>query len=123
MGDTMTAVLRPEHIESVIEALPLQGRIMLHLLLLQYLDVRQEEIDYMAADRPDPRFQAGMKSQHPIISKETVEGIANRTAQYRSQARQKRERIWLQQESLRKLTTRTESLIRVAEDLLVTRFG
>jgi hypothetical protein len=119
----MVTVLTPEQIESVIQAIPLQGRIMLRLLLIQYLDITQEDIEYMAADRPDPRFQAGMKAQNPIISRETVQGIADRTAQYRSQVRQKRERIWLQRECLRKLIARTESFAALVERLLISQFG
>ena len=42
-----------EHIETAVQALPLQSRTMLQLLLLQYVDVTQDEIDYMATDQPD----------------------------------------------------------------------
>ena len=45
-----------EHIESALQALPIQNRTMIQLLLLQYIDVTQEEIDYMATDQPDSRF-------------------------------------------------------------------
>jgi hypothetical protein len=52
---TMTAPnpspLTPELIESVISGLPIQGRIMLRLILLQHFDVTDEEIQYMVADQ------------------------------------------------------------------------
>ena len=38
--------LTPELIESVISGLPIQGRIMLRLILLQHFDVTDEEIQY-----------------------------------------------------------------------------
>src|SRR5207244_12838303 len=97
----MATVLTPEQIEAVVHALPVQGRIMLRLLLLQYLDVTREEIEYMAADRPDPRFHAGEKPRTPYISRETMQGITDRVAQYRTRIRQKRERTWLQIECRR----------------------
>jgi hypothetical protein len=50
--------LTPELIESVISSLPIQGRIMLRLILLQHFNVTDEEIQYMTADRPDPRCVA-----------------------------------------------------------------
>src|SRR5437899_10788193 len=92
----MATVLTPEQIEAVVHALPMQGRIMLRLLLLQYLDVTREEIEYMAADRPDPRFHAGEKPKTPYISQETIQGITDRVAPYRTSIRQKRERTWIQ---------------------------
>ncbi|MER3425209.1 MAG: hypothetical protein C4293_20280 [Nitrospiraceae bacterium] len=119
----MLSALKQDHIESAINALPIQGRIMLRLLLLQYLDVTQEEIEYMASDRPDPRLQAGMKPSNWIISREAIQGIADRIAQYRSQIRQKRERLWLQGECLRKQIARREALCSIAEQLLSSRFG
>jgi hypothetical protein len=119
----MAAVLTQEHIESAIAGLPIQGRIMLHLLLLQYFDVPQEEIEYMAADRPDPRMAAGMKRIVSVISREAVQGIIDRVAQYRSQVRRKRERLWLQGECLARQIARSEALHAAAERLLLTRAG
>lgn len=119
----MPSTLTQEHIEATINALPIQGRIMLRLLLLQYLDVTQEDIEYMASDRPDPRLQAGMKPGNWIISREAIQGIADRVAQYRLQVRQKRERLWLQGECLRKQIARSEALCSIAEQLLSSRFG
>lgn len=119
----MAAVLSQAHIESTIAGLPIQGRIMLHLLMLQYFDVPQEEIEYMAADRPDPRMAAGMKRIVSVISREALQGIADRVTQYQSQLRRKRERLWLQGQCLERQIARTEALLAAAERLLTTRFG
>ena len=91
--DTPSAVvLSAEQVEAVINDLPIQGRTTLRLLLLQYLDITPEDIEYMAADRPDPRFQAGNQPKTPIITREAIQGITDRVAQYREWVRQKRER-------------------------------
>ncbi len=119
----MPAPLTIETIESVIAAMPIQGRIMLRLLLLQYLDPVPEDIEYIAADRPDPRFQSGVKSLVPVIARETVQGVADRVAQYRVRIRQKREQTWLQIECLRKQIAFGEALCAQAERLLSGRFG
>src|SRR2546427_2524117 len=119
----MATVLTPEQIEAVVHALPVQGRIMLRLLLLQYLDVTREEIEYMAADRPDPRFHAGEKPKTPYISQETIQGITDRVAQYRTRIRQKRERTWLQIQCLRSQIAVSGSLCSLSEQLLASRFG
>ena len=47
-----TSPLTVETIRSVVDAMPMQGRIMLRLILLQYFDVTDEEILYIVADRP-----------------------------------------------------------------------
>jgi hypothetical protein len=116
-------MLTPQLIDSVVSSLPIQGRIILRLLLLQYLDVTPEDIGYMAADRPDPRLQAGGKLQTPYVSRETLQGITDRVAQYRTHVRKKRERAWLQIECLQKLIAMTEFLQALAEKLLTSRFG
>lgn len=119
----MPNLLTRETIEATVNALPIQGRIMLRLLLLQHLDVIQEDIEFMAADRPDPRFQAGVKSTVTVIAKEAIQGVADRAAQYRTQIRQKRERMGLQIECLRQQIRYGELLCTEAERLLTTTFG
>lgn len=122
--DAPTAtVLSAEQVEAAVNDLPIQGRIVLRLLLLQYLDVTQEDIEYMAADRPDPRFQAGNQPKAPIISREALQVVADRVEQYRSRVRRKRERTSLQMECLRKQIALSESFCSLAEQLLVLRFG
>ena len=55
--DPMTTIASPaslltvETIRSVIDAMPMQGRIMLRLILLQYFDVTDEEILYIVTDQ------------------------------------------------------------------------
>ena len=119
----MPSVLTQEQIEAVIEALPIQYRIMIRLLLLQYIDVTKEEIEHMAGDRPDPRLQLGEKSIRQTLSLEMIQSVADRAEQYRAQVRQKRERIWLQTECLRKQIARGETVCRLAEDLMKSRFA
>ncbi len=119
----MSMALKKEHIESVVESLPIQNRIMIHLLLLQYLEVTQEDIEHIAGDRPDPRRQMGEKSPQHNLSRHAIESVADRVEQYRSQVRQKRERIWLQLECLRKQITDSEALYKLTEELLGSRFG
>jgi hypothetical protein len=119
----MATLLTVDQIESVVGALPPQGRIMLRLLLLQFLDLTQEDIEYIASDRPDPRFVSGAKSIVSTISRETIQGIANRVAHYRTQVRQRRERAWLRMECLRKQMAMDQTLGAVAERLLASRFG
>ncbi len=122
-GSAMSVALTAETIDSVITALPIQGRIMLRLLLLQYLDPVPEDIEFIAADRPDPRFQSGAKSLVSVIARETIQGVADRVAQYRAKIRQKREQTWLQIECLRKQIAFGEALCAQAERLLRERFG
>lgn len=118
-----SSLVTQDHIVSVIESLPVQGRIMLRLLLVQYLDVVPEDIEYIAADRPDPRFQSGFKPTVQTISRETLDSVADRVAQYRTQLRQKREQAWLQIACLRKQIALTELLCSVPSQLLTSRFG
>jgi hypothetical protein len=118
-----SSFLTPDQIEEVVNALPPQGRIMLRLLLLQYLDVTQEDCAYMAADRPDPRFHAGGKPLTSYISQETIQGLMDRVTHYRTQLRQRRERTSLQIECLTKQIAVTEALCTLAEQLLLTRFS
>ncbi len=119
----MSTVLTRELIESVVESLPIQRRIMIRLLLLRYLDPTQEDMEHIATDRPDPRMQLGVKPSRQVLSRHAIQSVADRLEQYRTQLRQKRERIWLQLECLRKQSGLSEALCRAAEELLATRFG
>jgi hypothetical protein len=125
----MTTIVSPpslltiEMIESVIAAMPMQGRIMLRLILLQYLDVTDEEILYIVADRPDPRCVAGTKPTNTIMTKESIKVVTDRRDQYRRQVRLKRERTWLQCDSLRRLAQLREAFAVRARTLLAERFS
>jgi mRNA-degrading endonuclease toxin of MazEF toxin-antitoxin module len=124
---TMTAPnpspLTPELIESVINGLPIQGRIMLRLILLQHFDVTDEEIQYMVADRPDPRCVAGSKPTHNILTQDAIRSIAEKRDQYLRHVRLKRERTRLQCDCLVKLMAIRTAMAERAADLLATKFG
>lgn len=117
------SLLTIDMIESVIAALPMQGRIMLRLILLQYFDVTDEEILYIVADRPDPRCVAGTKPTNTTMTKESIKVVTDRRDQYRRQMRLKRERTWLQCESLRRLAQLREAFAERARALLAERFS
>jgi hypothetical protein len=111
-----------EKIRSVIEAMPMQGRIMLRLILLQYFDVTDEEILYIVTDRPDPRCVAGTKPTNTTMTKESIKVVTDRRDQYRRQVRLKRERTWLQCENLGTLAQLRETFADRARTLLAEHF-
>lgn len=119
----MPSPLTAAHIESVIAAMPIQGRIMMRLLLLQYMDVTQEEIEYMTADRPDPRCVSGTKPTSMVLTREALKAVSDRRDQYRRQVRLRRERTWLQCDCLKKLGSVCDSLAARAALLLTGKFG
>ena len=115
-----TTPLTVEVIERAIANLPIQGRIVLRLLLIQYLDVTHEEILYMVADRPDPRCVSGKK---PVttMTQESITAMVDRRDEYRKRARLRRERTWLQCVALTNQVRMAGSLAARAESLLATR--
>ena len=117
------SLLTVEKVRSVIDAMPIQGRIMLRLILLQYFDVTDEDILYIVADRPDPRCVAGTKPTNTTMSKESIKVVTDRRDQYRRQVRLKRERTWLQCDSLRRLAQLRETFADRARTLLTGRFS
>jgi hypothetical protein len=116
----MTAPLTVGVIEEVIAGLPIQGRIILKLLLIQHLDVTQEEILFMVSDRPDPRCVSGKK---PIttMTQESIAAMTSRRDEYRRRARLRRERTWLQCVTLKKLAETAEAMAGCAASLLAAR--
>jgi len=118
----MSICIEIEHIESALQALPIQNRTMIQLLLLQYLDVTQEEIDYMASDQPDSRFLAGKQPQGKSISLEAVQNVTSRSNQYKGYYRQKRERPGMHVEFLKQALAIMDQKIRIAERILVSDF-
>lgn len=119
----MSATIRIEHIETAIQSLPIQSRTMLQLLLLQYMDVSQEAVDYMASDQPDSRFLAGQQPKGKTISLEAVQNVASRANQYKGYYRQKRERPGMHIEFLTKSLTILDRILRIAERMLTSDFG
>lgn len=118
----MTALLTPELIVSTIEQAPIQGRIMLKLLLLQHFDITPEEINHIAADRPDPRCVAGSKPLHQLVKQDALRDVTSRRDEYRRRVRLRRERLWLQMEAMKGMITLADGLVRAATELLLTRY-
>ncbi len=119
----MASILTQDHIISVIESFPIQGRIMMKLLLLQHFDLTTEDIEYIAADRPDPRCVSGTKPTNLVITQDTLNGVTSRRDEYRRRVRLRRERLWLQMECLRRMIAVAETMTRTAEHLLRTKFN
>ena len=107
-------------IQEVVETLPIQGRIMIRLLLLQYLDLPEDEILYMVSDRPDPRCVSGTK---PVttMTQESIAAMTNRRDEYRRRARLRRERTWLQCIALTNLARTANTMASRAAILLAAR--
>ncbi len=118
----MPTTLRFEHIEAAIQTLPTQGRTMLQLLLLQYLDLSPESIAYMVNDQPDSRFQAGNQPKGNPLSLEAERNITSRANQYRDYYRQKRERPGMHIEFLTQELKNIDKTIQIAERLLTSDF-
>jgi hypothetical protein len=115
-----TSSLTTEMIQEVIAGLPIQGRIILRLLLIQYLDVTHEEILYMVSDRPDPRCVSGKK---PVttMTQESITSMVERRNEYRRRARLRRERTWLQCVALTHQVRMASALATRAAALLIAR--
>ena len=111
----MSITIEFDHIETALKALPIQSRAMLQLLLLQYVDVTQEEIDYMATDQPDSRFMAGKQPLGKTISLEAVQNVTSRSNQYKGYYRQKRERPGMHVEFLKETLAIMDRKIRIVE--------
>jgi hypothetical protein len=117
----VTSPLTTDMIEGVVAGLPIQGRIILRLLLIQYLDITHEEILYMVADRPDPRCVSGKK---PVttMTQESITAMIERRDEYRRRARLRRERTWLQCVALNN-QVRTASALAARAAALLTAHG
>jgi hypothetical protein len=120
---SMPTTISFEHIESAIQSLPIQSRAMLQLLLLQYMDLSQEAIDYMAGDQPDSRFLSGNQPKGKSISLEAALSVASRANQYKGYYRQKRERPGMHIEFLKQSLAIIDKTIRIAERVLTSDFG
>src|SRR4051812_41450027 len=106
----MSSLLSADLIHEVVAALPIQGRIMLRLLLIQHMDVTHDEILFMVSDRPDPRCVSGKK---PIttMTQESISAMISRRDEYRRRARLRRERTSLQCTALKKLAETGERMV------------
>lgn len=116
----MATSLTFEHIESTIQSLPIQSRTMLRLLLLQYFDLQQDEIDFMATDQPDSRFMAGNQPEgKKTLGLEAVRNITSRADQYRTFYRQKRERPGMHLQFIEQTLALIDRSLRIAQRLLI----
>jgi hypothetical protein len=117
----VTSPLTTDMIEGVIAGLPIQGRIILRLLLIQYLDITHEEILYMVADRPDPRCVSGKK---PVttMTQESIAAMIERRHECPRRPRLRRERTWLQCVA-RNNQVRTASALAARAAVLLTAHG
>ena len=115
-----TKPLTAETIETVVATLPIQGRVVIKLLLLQYLDVTHEEILFMVSDRPDPRCVSGKK---PVttMTQESITAMTDRRDEYRRRARLRRERTSLQCTALRTLAETADAMAACATSMLIER--
>lgn len=123
MPTAATSPLTPALIESIIDAMPIQGRIMLRLILLQHFNVTDEEILYMTSDRPDPRCVSGTKPTYNILTQEAIKAVREKRDFYLKYVRLRRERTWLQCECLKKLLDLRVTLANRAADLLTNKFA
>lgn len=120
MKTLISPALTAEMIDMTIAGLPIQGRIILRLLLLQYLDITHDEILFMVADRPDPRCVSGKK---PVttMTQESITAMIERRNEYRRRVRLRRERTGLQCVALAHLAHMADALAARAAALLVDR--
>src|SRR5215472_3870236 len=107
----MASPLTLATIESAIAGMPIQGRIMLRLILLRYLDVTSDEIEYMAADRPDPRCVAGTKPTHKMITKEAVKAVQDKRDEHQRYLRLERKQTWQQGQCGKQLDQLSNSML------------
>jgi len=116
----ITPALTVQIIDEVIASLPIQGRILLKLLLIQYRDITHDEILFMVADRPDPRCVSGTK---PIttMTQESIAAMISRRNEYRQRALLRRERTGLQCTVLKHLAETAAAMADRAASLLTER--
>ena len=104
-----TAPPRPaltrDQIEAAIASLPPVYRVMMRLLLLQYLDPASDDITFMAGERSEPNNRAGgnygtacnakTMTQPKVLGlpKDWIAATENKVNQFRSQLREQRERL------------------------------
>ena len=93
-----------ERIEAAIASLQPFERVMIRLLMLQYLDPTHDDVTFMAQERSEPNMKAGHKfggfavgtDRKIILPKEWITAIEHKVQQYASQVRDHRKRLDLQ---------------------------
>ena len=96
--------LAREQIEAALARLQPVDRVMLRMLLLQYLDPTPEDVTFMAWERSEPQMKAGSKfgglavtPQGPVsLPKEWTAAVEGKIAEFASRLREHRNRLELQ---------------------------
>jgi hypothetical protein len=120
-----------EQIDMAIAGLSPVERVMIRLLMLQYLDPAPEDITLMAQERCEPNMKAGFKfggfavgaDRVIVLPKEWITAIENKVRQYASEVRDHRHRLELQIAFLTDYLQGLEREIGAIETLLVTECG
>src|SRR5206468_11328176 len=82
-----------EQIEKAIASLQPFERVMIRLLMLQYLDPNHDDVTFMARERCEPNMKAGYKfggfatgaDRKIVLPKEWITAIEHKVQQYASQ--------------------------------------
>jgi hypothetical protein len=120
-----------EQIDMAIAGLSPVERVMIRLLMLQYLDPTPEDITLMAQERCEPNMKAGYKfggfavgpERTIVLPKEWITAIENKVRQYASEVRNHRQRLDLQIAFLTDYLQGLERETEAIETLLVTECG
>ena len=120
-----------EQIDMAIAGLSPVERVMIRLLMLQYLDPTPEDITLMAQERCEPNMKAGYKfggfavgaDRTIVLPKEWITAIQNKVRQYASELRDHRQRLELQIAFLTDYLQGLERETEAIETLLVTECG
>ena len=123
--------LNRETIESAISSLQPVERVMIRLLLLQYLDPTPEDLVFMARERAEPQMKAGSKfggfalapDRSVLLPKEWIVATENRVKQYASQVREHRNRLDLQLSLMEDYVEGLRLELEAIESLLTSECG
>ena len=120
-----------EQIEAAIASLQPFERVMIRLLMLQYLDPTPDDVTFMARERSEPNMKAGHKfggfakgaDRKIILPREWITAIEHKVQQYASQVRDHRNRLDLQISFITDYLQGLERETLAIETLLITACG
>jgi hypothetical protein len=120
-----------EQIEATIRSLQPFERVMIRLLMLQYLDPTHDDVTFMAQERSEPNMKAGHKfggfavgtDRKIILPREWITAIEHKVQQYASQVRDHRKRLDLQISFMTDYLQGLERETQAIETLLITACG
>lgn len=123
--------LSREQIEAAIAKLVPMERVMIRLLLLQYLNPTPDDVSFMARERAEPQMKAGVKlpalpmnADHtPILPKEWITAIELKVNQYATQIREHRTRMDLQTDFINDYLEELQRETEAIESMLTTDCG